>query len=57
MAIPALPTPVSMAPEGVNVMVAVVVAALTLDARAIAKPEITPVMVGNVPTEVVATMG
>jgi hypothetical protein len=40
--------------EGVNEMVAVVVEALTLDAREIARSEMTPVMIENVPFEVVA---
>ena len=40
--------------EGVNEMVAVVVEALTLDAREIARSEMTPVMIENVPVEEVA---
>ena len=40
--------------EGVNEMVAVVVEALTLDAREIARSEMTPVMIENVPLEEVA---
>ena len=40
--------------EGVNEMVAVVVEALTLDARDIARSEMTPVMIENVPLEVEA---
>ena len=55
MAIPALP-PAVMAPEGVNEMVAVVVAALTLDPRVNSRPEKNPVIVENAPFEVVAEM-
>jgi len=40
--------------EGVNEMVAVVVEALTLDAREIARSDMTPVMIENVPLEVEA---
>jgi len=40
--------------EGVNEMVAVVVEALTLDAREIARSEMTPVMIENLPLEVEA---
>ena len=40
--------------EGVNEMVAVVVEAFTLDAREIARSEMTPVIIENAPFEVVA---
>ncbi len=40
--------------DGVNEMVAVVVEALTLDAREIARSDMTPVMIENVPLEVEA---
>jgi hypothetical protein len=40
--------------EGVNEMVAVVVEALTLDAREIARSDMTPMMIENVPLEVEA---
>ena len=56
MAIPALPTLVSMAPEGVNEMVAVVVEALTLLPRVISRPSRAPVMAENLPLLVEATI-
>ena len=55
MAIPALP-PAVMAPEGVNEMVAVVVTALTLDPRVNSRPSMAPVIAGNLPLVVAATI-
>ena len=56
MAIPALPTLALMALEGVNEMVAVVVAALTLLPRVISSPSRDPVMAENLPLLVAATI-
>ena len=53
----AKPTIVAVnAPEGVNEMVAVVVEALTLLPRVISRPSMAPVMVGNLPLLVEATI-
>ena len=56
MAIPALPPSKLMALEGVNEMVAVVVAALALLPRVISRPSRAPVMAGNLPLLVAATI-
>ena len=56
MAIPALPTLALMAPEGVKEMVAVVVAALTLLPRVNSRPSMAPVIAGNLPLLVAATI-
>ena len=53
--IPALPTSALIAPEGVNEMVAVVVAALTLLPRVISRPNMDPpVIMENLPLLVAA---
>ncbi len=56
MAIPALPTSALMALEGVNEMVAVVVAALTLLPTVISRLSRAPVMAENLPLLVAATI-
>ena len=53
---PALPVLALMIPEGVNEMVAVVVAALTLLPRVISRPSRAPVMAENLPLLVAATI-